>query len=127
MNAEDYIAGFGFGFGAGETVVRLRARGVLDRYADAPVRADWTDPDRLTITGASISSLAQGNADDTQRRRIDVSALLTVTDPGADVLLGDRIERGTETWEVVERPETDVNPFTGWRPTLVVALREVLG
>ena len=43
------------------------------------------------------------------------------------VMLGDRIRQGSRVWEVVEFPENDRNPFSGWQPTLVVALKEANG
>lgn len=127
--ALDYIggAGGGFGFAHPETVVRLRAAAVTDPYSAKPVKQDWSRADRLTLDGASISSVGQTEADGSQRRNVEVSALLTLDDPDADVLLGDRIVRASQTWEVVETPETDQNPFTGWRPTRVIALKEVHG
>ena len=124
----EYItSGDGFGFSAGETVERLRAGLVEDRYSKKLVREDWSSPDVLPIPNASIGSLGQTQADGSQRRQTTVSALLTVTDPNADIAIGDRIRQGSKLWRCVEFPETDKNPFTNWRPTLVIALEEVHG
>ncbi|MFJ4173995.1 hypothetical protein [Microbacterium sp. NPDC089696] len=125
----EYIGtgGDGFGFEHGEIVERLRAGLVEDRYSKKLVRQDWNNPEVLTIVGASIGSVGQTQADGSQRRQTTVAALLTVTDPNADVVIGDRIRRGAQVWSCVEFPETDKNPFTGWRPTLVIALEEYHG
>ena len=129
-SALDFIGGGqGFGFGAPETVVRMRAQYVQDPYSGEMVRQDWThgDPERATLDGAAISSTGQVQADGSQRRNVEVTALLTLDDPTADVVLGDLIVQGSRRWEVVETPETDRNPFTGWQPTRVIALKEVFG
>jgi len=128
MSVADYLAGgSGFGFEHPETVERLRAGMILDRYADQMIGEDWTNPDVIEITDASVSSVGQSRADGTQRRLVECTAVLTIADPTADVRIGDRVRRGAQLWEVVEFPETDVNPFTGWRPTLVVGMKEVHG
>lgn len=124
--AEFMGAGDGFGFEHPEPVDRLRAGVVVDEYSQKPIGEDWSKMTTLPLEGA-ISSTGQTQADGTQRRQTTVSALLTIADPGADVKIGDRIRRGTDLWSVVEFPEIDMNPFTGWRPTLVVALEEVHG
>ena len=124
----EYIGGgAGFGFEHGETVERLRAGLVEDRYSKKQVRQDWSNPDVLVIENASIGTVGQTQGDGTQRRLTNIAALLTITDPSADVTIGDRIRRGSQIWSCVEYPETDKNPFTDWRPTLVIALEEVHG
>lgn len=128
MTLADYIAGgAGFGFEHPETVTRLRARELTDRYSTKTVAADWTNPHSLPIPNAHIATSGSTPADDTQRRQVTETAQLIVTDPGVDVRLGDRIQRGTDLWEVIGFPQTDQSPFTGWQPTLVADLKEVHG
>lgn len=58
------------------------------------------------------------------------TAVLTVTDPNADIRLGDRIRpepADGRMWEVSGFPNRDVNAFTGWQPTLEVQLTEWKG
>lgn len=119
--------GDGFGFDAPENIDRLRAEVIIDPMSEKEIPADWSRASSTPIEGASISTLGQMQADNTQRRKVEVSALLTITNPNADVILGDRIRRGTDLWEVVEWPERDRNPFTGWNPTRVLGLKEVHG
>lgn len=128
MTLADYIAaGSGFGFEHPETVTRLRARDITDRYSTKPIAADWSNPHSITIPNAHISTSGSTPADGTQRRQVTENAQLVVADPAVDVRLGDRIQRGTDLWEVVGFPQTDSSPFTGWQPTLVADLEEVHG
>lgn len=57
-------------------------------------------------------------------------AVLTVPDPTVDIRNGDIITPLPDDgrrWQVDGYPSKDVNPFSGWQPTLEVRLKEVRG
>ena len=102
--------------------VRLRAGRKEDPYTPGHYTDDWDKPDELDLEGF-ISHEASNETQDLNRRELSEAATLTIADPTADVKLGDRIrEPSGRLWEVQAIPANDVNPFTGWRPTLVVRL-----
>ena len=109
-------------FDYGETFTRLRAAAVLDPYSGEPVGEDWGNPEEEPIAGAYFSSQASSDGDGEVRRQTETGQVLVIPDPDADVRRGDRIRRGSRVWRVVGFPEADVNPWTGWQPTLLVEL-----
>lgn len=126
--ALDWIGGeSGRGFEHGEEFVRLRAVLVRDPYSGKEIGADWSRPDEADLVGAYFSSQGSTDGDDPVRRQTSTRLQLIIPDPGADVRRGDRIRRGDRTWSVVGFPEADTNPWTGWRPSLVVDLEDYQG
>ncbi|GAA6124220.1 hypothetical protein BPY_23280 [Bifidobacterium psychraerophilum] len=112
------------------TFTRLRAQTASDSYNPADEVADWTKPpDDLDIEG-SLSSSSSQRTPDGSREQTTSTAYLTIADPDADVRLGDRIRTNPDDgrlWEVSGFPSNDINPFTGWQPTLEVSLTEWKG
>lgn len=107
--------------------VRLRPKRTVDPYdPENVIVGSWADADRLELQAyfASQSSLEQS---DPVRAQIVTTKQLIIDDPDADVQVGDRITQGDKTWTITGFPTNDLNPFTGWRPTLVVNLKEVTG
>lgn len=119
----------GFSLSGALPYQRLRARRVPDPYNPAQTVLDWTTPDVLDLAGAlaSASSVRTPDARDVQTTS---SAYLTVADPTVDVRVGDRIRPMPDDgrcWEVTGFPSRDQNGFTGWQPTLEIALTEWKG
>lgn len=123
---DDLVGVDDFVFDAPQTFTRQRATQIADPYnPDATVK-DWSNPAEISVDGflSSTSSLEQGSE---VRAEVVSDAQLVITDPAADVKRGDRIVQGDRMWVVAGFPANDLNPFTGWNPTLVVSLEEVVG
>ena len=114
-------------FDYGEEFVRQRAGKILDPYSDEEIGEDWGNPDEETLDGAYFSSQSSTDSDGEARRQTSTGKQLIIPDPDADVRRGDRIRQGSRIWAVVGFPENDVNPFTGWRPTLVIDVEDHVG
>ena len=109
--------------------VRLRASRKPDPYNPAQTTEDWTQPVELEVRGALASSTSTRTPDVLDAQTTS-TAVLTVSDPNADIRLGDRIRpepADGRMWEVSGFPSRDVNAFTGWQPTLEVQLTEWKG
>lgn len=105
---------------------RLRAAEVADPYNGRRTVPDWENPDELAFCGFIASQSSAMTPDGSREENVSTS-MLTVEDAGIDIRRGDRIVFGGRTFVVDGVPETDANPFTGWRPTMQVRLQEVLG
>lgn len=119
----------GFRLSGATRFQRLRARRVPDPYNPAQSALDWTDPDVLELYGA-LSSSSSTRTPDVLDVQTTSTAYLTIDDPEADVRILDRIRSVPDDgrlWEVSGFPANDTNGFTGWRPTLEVALTEYRG
>lgn len=126
MDAEEFTA-TQFGFMATSEFIRQRATLEEDPYdPDAPGVPNWSSPAEITVSGyfASQSSTEQA---DPVRSQLITTKQLVLDDPEVDVVRGDRIRQGPKVWVVNGFPEADTNPFTGWQPTLVCNLEEVVG
>lgn len=126
--AADYTGGSPDGMGHRQAYTRLRRGTVPDPYdPDHLVPGGWDHADARTIYGtlASKSSIDQP---DPVRSEVISTAELILDDPDCDVQRGDRIKADDgRIWDVQGYPHADRNPFTGWRPTLVCDLQEVIG
>lgn len=125
-NALDWISGTGPQHL--ERFVRLRAKQKPDRYNPDSLVDDWSQaPDELELFG-SWSSTSSTVGADAVREQQTTTKQLVIFDPDADVREDDRIraEDGA-VFSVTGRPARDQNPFTGWRPTLVIDLEEGKG
>ena len=127
-SAADYLAFGDLAMGHLEQFVRLRAGLIPDPYdPDSVIAEDWENPDRLTFS-AYISSGSSTEAVGDRREQVVSRSVLVIPDPAIDIRRGDRIEASPgRVWTVQGFPARDENPFTGWRPTLAVALEEVRG
>lgn len=128
---DDYINGADTGtvMPAALAYTRLRATRKPDPYNPKRTVEDWTNPDRLTVRGFMASSSSRRTPDGS-REETASAAVLTIPDPTADIQIGDRIERQPydgRRWEVTGFPSNDVNPWTGWQPTLEIQLEEWKG
>lgn len=118
-------------FDTPQAFVRLRPQSSADSYNPQSQAADWTQPTNdLDIEEASLSSSSSQRTPNGNREQTTSTAYLTVADPDADIRLGDRIRTKPDDgrlWEVTGFPSSDINPFTGWQPTLEVSLTEWKG
>lgn len=107
-------------------MVRQRAALVADPYDPDSVVKDWSTPVEITVEGyfSSGSSAIQPEA---VREHLSSVTQLVFDDPDVDVAVGDRIKFGPHLFTVTGIPARDVNPFTGWQPTLVVDLEAGAG
>ena len=111
-------------FPAGETVTRLRAPLVTDRYGNL-VR-DWEQAERLDIPGCGVAP--RTSDEETEQGRQGVIVGIAVYAPtGTDITPHDRMEVRGEVWEVVGEVADWRSPFTGWAPGVVVNLSRMEG
>jgi hypothetical protein len=111
-----------------ESFTRLRAQLVPDPYNTDALVEDWKLPTvDIELRGAWSSTGSSVGADPV-REHTSTSKQLVIFDPDADVRNGDRIrDAGGSIFTVNGRPDRDQNPFTGWRPTLVINVEEGTG
>lgn len=113
-------------FPAGETVTRLRPTITPDPYKpDGPGRIDWSNPDRLEISGVAFAPTNSSRVFELDRSPVETSAALYVLDVAADFKAGDRVEVRGGTYAVDGKPEHWRSPYSGWEAGLVVPLLEV--
>ena len=91
---------------ANDTVIRLRATIITQRGSEIP---DWTNPNRLTITGCSMQPAGTSLTQDgrVQGTSDGYSCFLS---PGADVQAGDRIEYGGLVYTIMGEPRVWQSP-----------------
>lgn len=111
-------------FAAGETVTRLRAPLVTDRYGNL-VR-DWDSATRLDIPGCGVAPRTSDEETEQGRQGVIVG-IAVYAPPGTDIVPSDRMEVRGEVYEVVGEVADWRSPFTGWHPGIVVNLRRVEG
>lgn len=105
----------------GETVTVRRAEVVEDPYSGEPTGLSWANATDTEIPGCVVWP---GETDEPNRvGREIVDVVLTVAmPPGTDVTAEDRVVVRGQVLEVAGQPFEYVNPFTGWRPGVVVPL-----
>lgn len=109
-------------FAAGETITRLRGTAITDPYSGDATGVSWTTPASLTIDGCGFNP--GQSAEPLQVGRNAVTTQPEVYAPaGSDILAGDRLVVRGKTYEVDGQPAAWKNPFTGWEPGMVVALK----
>lgn len=127
--SELFLDATGLTMPATETIIRIRAGTKPDPYNPSASAADWEHTDRIELQGfisSSSSTQTSGRLDTT----VESTAVLTCPDPDTDIRVGDIIHPKADQsrqWRVTGIPSTDMNPFTGWRPTIEAQLREVKG
>ena len=111
-------------FEFGETVVRERRQDIVDPYDPGHmIPGSWVDElDTLTIEQVFVGSSSSSAVRDATRSQVLTEKSLYCSDAAVDVRVGDRIRRGSEIYYVNERPEADINPFTGWQPVVEIPL-----
>jgi hypothetical protein len=130
MIARDFVVGDpnNYSFQAAQPFCRLRRKTVPDPYdPEHVVAGGWQDAEKTEILGVMASRTSVEQPDAT-RSEVVSTAQFVSADPDADIRRGDRIrDRDGRTWTVSGYPTRDRNPFTGWRPTVVANLEEVIG
>jgi hypothetical protein len=124
---DDFLVGDGFGFSHVSTFTRRRAGQKTNPYDPDETVEDWDNAEELGFEGywASQSSLEQSDA---VRAQIVTTKQIVITEPDFDIRAGDRVVApGGGTYRVTGFPGADMNPFTGWQPTLVVNVEEATG
>ncbi|MEE8738293.1 MAG: hypothetical protein SOI66_05215 [Bifidobacterium sp.] len=108
---------------------RQRRRKIADPYDPTSVTlGDWTDPDSITVSGHIHTVTSSEQTGDPSRSEVVSTAEFVTDDLTADIKRGDRIvSTDGRKWDVQGFPARDRNPFTGWQPTLVASLQEVVG
>lgn len=109
--------------------IRLRATRSANPYNPSATAKDWSKPEELAFSGALAASSSTRTPDGLDTATTS-RAVLTVFDPSTDIRVGDRIRRDPDDgtlWQVAGVPAHDLNPFTGWQPTLEIQLEEVKG
>lgn len=109
------------------TFTRQRAVQITDPYNSESTIDDWTQaPSEVEVSGY-FSSQSSSEQTDAVREHAATLKQLIFDDPDVDVRRGDRIKQGAKVWTVEGFPEQDINPWTGWQPTLVCNVREGVG
>jgi hypothetical protein len=124
--AADFIGSSDVQMDSLTTLTRKRAKKKEDPYNPERTVEDWTDPDVLAFSGY-VSSQTSTEQTDAVRAKLITTVQIIVPNPTVDVMEGDRVTDGTHSWSVTGIPIKDINPFTGWQPTLVVDVEEVDG
>jgi hypothetical protein len=114
-------------FPFGQTVIRERRPQIEDPHdPDHTIAGDWSDvgdDDRLELEQAFVAPSSSAAAGDATRTQVLTTLSLYLTDPDADVLVGDRIiAAGYPPLYINARPEATQSPFTGWRPIVEIPL-----
>lgn len=114
-------------FEFGQDVMRDRRKLITDPYDPShQIQGGWDDPDTITLPGAFVASSSSAAVPDAARTEI-VTYKSLYCDPALDVVDGDRIRSGADTYQVPEVPSADTNPFTGWQPVREIPLKGVKG
>lgn len=107
-------------FTYGETIIRQRGTAVDDPYANEDdTELSWDDPDEESSDGWAVddSKSAEPLVD---ARTPVITDFVLYRDEPADILAGDRVVVRGHVCNVVGRPATWKNPFTGWEAGFVV-------
>lgn len=103
-----------------ETFTRLRAQQIPDPYNPDSTVPDWSTPDELPLRGSWDSTGSSFGADPV-RVQLTTAKRIAIFTPNADVREGDRIRAADgAVFTITGRPARDINPWTGWQPTVVL-------
>lgn len=110
----------------GETVVRERRRLVEDPYSGEPIRADWSDPEELSVEGVAIAPSSTVEPVNDSRSEV-ITQMSIYFGPDEDIKPADRIRARSGVWDVQGEIQAYPNPFTGWNPGSELAIKKVVG
>lgn len=91
---------------ANDSITRLRASVITRRGSEIP---DWTNPDRLEITGCSMQPAGTSLTQD-GRVQGTSDGYNCYLPPGSDVRAGDRIQYNGETYAIIGKPRAWTSP-----------------
>ncbi len=103
----------------GETVMRQRATAILDPYSQEMTGADWDDPDTLEVPRCAVDDSKTREVVTTDRGAV-VTDFVVWPDSQYDITAADRLVVRGLVCEIVGRPSTPVNPFTGDAPGMEI-------
>lgn len=104
----------------GETVTRLRGIPTADPYSGESTALDWTTPQTLEIPRCAVDDSKTRETNDVNRNAV-VTDFVIWPDAVYDVTAADRLIIRGLTCEIVGRPSTWSNPFTGDTPGMEIA------
>lgn len=105
----------------GETITRLRATPLVDPYSEESTGKDWNNPDTLEVPHCAVDDSKTRETNDADRNAV-VTDFVIWPDAHYDIQAGDRLVVRGLTCEVVGRPSTPINPFTGHAPGMEIAV-----
>lgn len=108
---------------SGETVSVLRGNPATDRYNNTVI--DWSSPASVDVAGCAVAPRA--SSEENAGRTAVIVGLSLYAPAGTDILPTDRVVVRGVTYEVDGEPGEWVNPLTGARPGIEVALKRVTG
>lgn len=103
----------------GETVIRQRGVPVTDPYSSEVTGLDWTTPTTLAIPNCAVDDSKTRETFDTDRNAV-VTDFVVWPDSQYDVTSADRLVVRGLTCQIVGRPSTPTNPFTGDKPGMEI-------
>lgn len=103
----------------GETITRIRAAVVTDPYSDEATALDWNTTTTLVIPRCAVDDSKTRETFDANRTAV-VTDFVVWPDGQYDVTAKDRLIIRGLTCEIVGRPSTPRNPFTGDEPGMEI-------
>lgn len=103
----------------GETVTRIRAAVVTDPYSGEATGLDWNDTTSLEIPRCAVDDSKTRETFDTNRNAT-VTDFVVWPDSQYDITSADRLVVRGLTCQIVGRPSTPTNPFTGATPGMEI-------
>lgn len=103
----------------GETVVRQRAAVTIDPYSNEQTALDWADVSELDVPRCAIDDSKTREVNTPDRGAV-VTDFVIYPDDQYDVEARDRLVIRGLVCEIVGRPSTPRNPFTGDMPGMEI-------
>lgn len=107
--------------------VRLRAARIADPYNPSSTVESWVVPDESPFEGFFDDPASTEQSDPVRSQETSTVTVYVPTASPIDIVRGDRVRLGTQTWQVTAAPPAPRNPFTGSAPWRVLTLDEVTG
>lgn len=107
---------------AGETVTRVRAARVHDKYNPNRPKLDWTASTDLAIDDCAIWQTGADEPVEAARTAADYDYVIDLP-VGSDVTAEDRLRVRGQLCDVISEPHREHNPFTGWEPGVTAKAR----
>lgn len=122
------LAMFDFPMEFTETFTVSRPMQVADPYNEDTTAESIESAEPFEVSGFMAAGASAEQGGEPGQERLVTARTLTISDAEADVRRGDRITDSAGRVFIVQGyGARDMNPFTGWRPTLVLHLSETTG